>query len=553
MKKTKVLFVSVGKGCSALMAEAIMNHLYDGQFDTAALGATPELSPEVKAVLAEVGIEGKGACALIDQVFQNDATIDHLILLGREDFPDYASYMARFPNVNSLQHGIDEPSILPSAGGDGLLHYRRVRDEILIFLKGPVIATLLSNTSFQSDTKEKISFFEKYLTVWVLLCMVIGALIGYFRPDIVENGLKKAEIYRISIPISVLLWVMIFPMLLQIDFQAIWEVMRNPGPIFLTTFVNFGIQPFTMYLVAYLFFNYIYAGIIPHSLAQEYLAGCILLGGAPCTAMVFVWSVLVGGSPGYTLMQVAINDAIMLVLYLPTMLLLLNASSIPLPYETIAISVCFFIAIPLFLAALTRHWLLRHGGKSVLDGVINSLKPVCTVGLLATLVLIFIYQGRTMGEKPLHILLIIVPLSIQTFAIFGLTFWLGYMVCMEETILFPAALISTSNFFELAVAIAISIYGPESGASLATVVGVLVEVPTMLCLVWLCKRFKGTVQKRCSECDEKCPHLRALVSNCSSNNNNSKKGVEVSQHEEDPHQSNEVELVPSAIMGENNL
>eukprot|EP01031_Cornospumella_fuschlensis_P033230 gene33230-40204_t len=215
MKKTKVVFVSVGKGCSALMAEAITNHLYDGQFDTAALGATPELSPEVRAVLAEVGIEGKGACTLIDQVFQNDATTDHMILLGRQDFPDYASYMARFPNVNSLQHGIDEPSILPSAGDDGLQHYRRVRDEILIFLKGPVIATLLSNTSFQSDTKEKISFFEKYLTVWVLLCMVIGALIGYFRPDIVENGLKK------------------------IDFQAIWEVMRNPGPIFLTTFVNF--------------------------------------------------------------------------------------------------------------------------------------------------------------------------------------------------------------------------------------------------------------------------------------------------------------------------
>lgn len=362
-------------------------------------------------------------------------------------------------------------------------------------------------TADPDEPVDGISFFERYLTVWVLICMVIGALIGYYQPGIVD-ALKEAEIYKISIPIAVLLWVMIFPMLLQIDFNAVFHAITNPGPIVLTTLVNFGVQPFTMYIVALVFFRYIYSSYIPRDLADEYLAGCVLLGGAPCTAMVFVWSVLVGGNPGYTLVQIAVNDGVMLVLYLPTMLLLLEASSIPIPYDTIAISVCFFIAIPLFLAILVRHMLLQHGGQPLLDKTIHTLKPVCTIGLLSTLILIFIYQGETIGEKPIHILLIIIPLALQTFIIFALTFWLGFTVCIEFEVLAPASLISTSNFFELAVAIAISIYGPDSGASLATVVGVLVEVPLMLFLVQVCKKLHPAVNKRCAECDEKCKALR---------------------------------------------
>lgn len=266
-----------------------------------------------------------------------------------------------------------------------------------------------------------------------------------------------------------------------------------------------------MYGVCVLFFNVIYSTVISKDLQSEYLAGCILLGGAPCTAMVFVWSVMVGGDPGYTLMQVAVNDAVMLVLYLPTMLLLLNASSIPIPYGTIAFSVALFIAVPLVLAIFTRKFLIRRGGKELLDTVINDIKHIVPVGLLATLILIFIYQGRTIGEKPLHILLIMVPLTLQTVAIFGLTFGLGYWFCLEYVYLCPAALISTSNFFELAVAIAISIYGPDSGASLATVVGVLVEVPTMLMLVWACKRLKPMVDARAADLGAKQRGIPGIV------------------------------------------
>ena len=364
----------------------------------------------------------------------------------------------------------------------------------------------------QEDTEEAppvatISFFEKYLSVWVVICMATGSLIGYFAP---ASGveLKKAELYGISIPIAVLLWVMIFPMLLQIDFVAFMSAAKNPGPIILTTTVNFGIQPFLMYVIAMVFFRYIYASIIPSDLANEYLAGCILLGGAPCTAMVFVWSLLVGGNAGYTLMQVAVNDVLVLVLYLPTMLLLLNASSIPIPYETIALSVVLFIVAPLILSIIVRQVSLKNGGQDRLNKTIETFKPVTTAGLLATLVLIFIYQGRTIGNKPLHILLIAVPLTIQTIAIFALTYFLGFSVCMDSKILAPAALISTSNFFELAVAIAISVYGADSGASLATVVGVLVEVPTMLVLVRVCKYLEPWTKQRGLDCDSNCKSLR---------------------------------------------
>lgn len=427
--------------------------------------------------------------------------------------------LANYPNIMAVKHiqrELGDPLESLSGPRQKMRELRRVRDEIelLVLTLHPDLIVghekLAERDQLVALKPAKIAFFEKYLSVWVLLCMVTGSLIGYFVPD-AGPQLKKAEIFRISVPIAVLLWIMIFPMLLQIDFAAFMSAAKNPGPIVLTTTVNFGIQPFTMYVVALVFFRYIYATIIPTDLANEYLAGCILLGGAPCTAMVFVWSLLVGGDAGYTLMQVAVNDVLVLVLYLPTMLLLLNASSIPIPYDTIAISVGLFIVAPLTMSIIVRTQALRHGGVERLNRVIEYCKPVTTVGLLATLVLIFIYQGRTIGNKPLHILLIAIPLTVQTVAIFALTYYLGYTVCMEPSVLAPAALISTSNFFELAVAIAISVYGADSGAALATVVGVLVEVPTMLVLVRVCKQLEPLLLQRGRDCETKCNGLRAFA------------------------------------------
>lgn len=531
--KPRVLFLCTHNANRSQMAEALARRLFGENAHVASAGSHPgeAVNPKAVAVLKEIGIDWSlSTPKALHEVFpssvdseDDSAIIDLVVTLCSND--GVGCPLVRGKHVAKyLHHVFDDPSQLPESGEDGLDEYRRVRDEIKEYLQAlplpqstfPVEDNLESNdnkdgiVAMEKPDGEGISFFEKYLTVWVLLCMIIGGLIGFFRPSIV-TALKQAEVYQISIPIAALLWVMIFPMLLQIDFHAVYAAIANPGPIVLTTLVNFGIQPFTMYVVALVFFRYVYRGLMSEELADEYLAGCILLGGAPCTAMVFVWSVLVGGDPGYTIVQVAVNDAMMLVLYLPTMLLLLRASSIPLPYETIAVSVAFFIAIPLFLAIAFRTWLLRTGGREQLQRTIDYLKPVCPMGLLATLVLIFIYQGETIGNKPVHILLIIIPLSIQTFAIFALTFFLGYVVCMDFTVLCPAALISTSNFFELAVAIAVSLYGPQSGASLATVVGVLVEVPTMLCLVHLCKRWKGMIQERCNSCDENCPQLRALA------------------------------------------
>jgi ACR3 family arsenite transporter len=526
MSNPKILFLCTHYSCRCQIAEGLMKHIYGEGVEVASAGSNPGPSVNGSAiqVLKEIGIDiSQHFPKPTSEVFANDITIDYVITLCSHDGVGSPLISGR-KVLNYIHRIFDDPSAMPAEGDDGLDNYRRVRGEIEDFLRSLPIADQVSETSVVENSaalavaeNDGISFFERYLTIWVLLCMVIGTLIGFFQPASVD-ALKLAEVYKISIPIAVLLWVMIFPMLLQINFNAVYNAITNPGPIVLTTFVNFGIQPFTMYVVAFVFFRYIYSTVIPRDLADEYLAGCILLGGAPCTAMVFVWSVLVGGDPGYTVVQVAVNDGMMLILYLPTMLLLLQASSIPLPYETIAISVCFFIAIPLLLAVVVRKMLLKYGGEPLLEKTIHALKPVCTIGLLATLILIFIYQGATIGQKPIHILLIIIPLSLQTFVIFGLTFWLGFTVCMDFNVLAPASLISTSNFFELAVAIAISIYGPDSGASLATVVGVLVEVPTMLFLVYICKQLRPTVQKRCDECDEKCPRLRNF-GNCKRNSN----------------------------------
>lgn len=346
-----------------------------------------------------------------------------------------------------------------------------------------------------------MGIFDRYLSVWVALCMLTGGLIGYFVPGAVD-ALARAQVAQVSVPIAVLLWLMIAPMLLQIDFAALVRVREQPLALLLATFVNWAIQPFTMFGLAVLFFRVAFTGVITdRGLADSYLAGCVLLGGAPCTAMVFVWSLLVGGDPGYTVVQIAVNDLLMLALYLPTVMLLLGVSSIPLPYDTIAVSVGLFIAAPLLVAALTRTLVVRRWGAAALDKLIAWLKPVVPVGLLATLVLIFITQGRTIGDKPLHIVLIMVPLLLQTIGIFALTYVAGYWLCVPHRFLAPAALIGTSNFFELAVACAIYVYGSNSGAALSTVVGVLVEVPIMLVLVKACHWLRPMLERHIATCE----------------------------------------------------
>lgn len=328
--------------------------------------------------------------------------------------------------------------------------------------------------------------------------MVCGALIGFYAP-FVADALATAEFARINAIVAVLIWIMILPMLVQIDFAALWAVRRAPGAVALTCFLSYAVKPFTMFGLALLFLNVFYTGVIPDpNLRGSYVAGLILLAGAPCTAMVFVWSALVGGDGAYTLVQVAANDVLMLGLFVPIVGGLIGAANIDMPWVTVVYTVLLFIVAPLIIASLVRTSVLKWRGEAFLrERVVGPSKPATIVALLATLLLIFIFQGRVIGERPLHILLLAVPIILQCVGVFVLCFALGFHFRIPHERLAPACLIGTSNFFELAVAVAISVYGLQSGAALATVVGVLVEVPVMLALVHVCKLLKPALDKRC--------------------------------------------------------
>jgi len=333
-----------------------------------------------------------------------------------------------------------------------------------------------------------LSTFERYLSVWVALCILAGIGIGWLLPAF-PAALKQAEIAHVSIPVAVLIWLMIYPMMLRIDFNRVLEVGRRPKGVLLTLTVNWAIKPFLMAGISALFFYTVFRGLIPSTLASEYYAGAILLGAAPCTAMVFVWSYLSNGDPAYTLVQVALNDLVLIALFAPIVKGLLGLSQIYVPYDTIFLSVVLYVVFPLTLGVLTRKWLLRRRGESWFKDVfLRRLRPVTIFGLLLTLVILFSYQGGTILAHPLHILLIAVPLLIQTLLIFWLTYAAAWLLRLPHSIAAPASQIGASNFFELAVAAAISIFGLESGAALATVVGVLVEVPIMLTLVLIANR-----------------------------------------------------------------
>lgn len=325
--------------------------------------------------------------------------------------------------------------------------------------------------------------FEKYLTLWVIICIVVGVLIGNVLGE--QMGwLSKLEIYTVNIPVAILVWLMIYPMMVQIDFSSLKNVSKNLRGLGLTVVVNWLIKPFTMAFFAWLFFDKIYQCIIQPEIAQEYIAGAILLGAAPCTAMVFVWSYLTKGDANYTLVQVSVNDIILLFAFIPIVRLLLGITNIEIPMNTLVTSVVTFVAIPLLAGYLTNRYLIRLKGEPWFkEKFLAVLKPVSIFALLITLILLFAFQGNRITENPLHILLIAVPLTIQTYFIFFVSWFAGRKLKLNHHICAPAAMIGASNFFELSVAVAISLFGLNSGATLATVVGVLIEVPVMLSLV----------------------------------------------------------------------
>lgn len=333
------------------------------------------------------------------------------------------------------------------------------------------------------EAKPGIGFFERYLTVWVIVCMVVGVLIGKFLPGI-PDFLGRFEYANVSTPIAILIWLMIYPMMLKVDFQSIKNVGKNPKGLFVTWVTNWLIKPFTMFGIAWFFFFVVFKALIPAELARDYLSGAVLLGAAPCTAMVFVWSHLSKGNAAYTVVQVATNDLIILVGFTPIVAFLLGVGGVTIPWDTLILSVVLFVVIPLAGGIMTRSIITKKRG---LDYFQNSFIPkfgnVTTIGLLLTLVIIFSFQGNVILENPLHIVLIAIPLVIQTFLIFFIAYLASKVLKLPHDIAAPAGMIGASNFFELAVAVAISLFGTQSPVALATIVGVLVEVPVMLTLV----------------------------------------------------------------------
>ena len=342
-----------------------------------------------------------------------------------------------------------------------------------------------------SKEKSAISVFQRYLTVWVIMCMVIGILIGKFLPQI-PDFLNRFEYAKVSIPMAILIWLMIYPMMMKVDFQSIKNVGKNPKGLFVTWITNWLIKPFTMYAIASLFFFVIFKAFITPDLATEYLAGAVLLGAAPCTAMVFVWSSLTKGDPAYTVVQVATNDLIILVAFIPIVKFLLGVSNVTVPWDTLILSVILFVVIPLAGGMLTRYFVTKKKGKDYFENTfVKKFDGITTIGLLLTLIMIFSFQGNVILENPLHIVLIAVPLILQTFLIFAIAYAACKLLKLPHKIAAPAGMIGASNFFELAVAVAVALFGTTSPAALATTVGVLTEVPVMLFLVKVANSTKG--------------------------------------------------------------
>ncbi|MFK4752056.1 ACR3 family arsenite efflux transporter [Oceanobacter antarcticus] len=332
-----------------------------------------------------------------------------------------------------------------------------------------------------------MGIFERFLSVWVAVAIVAGIALGLWVPE-VFTAIAAAEVARVNLVVAVLIWLMIYPMMIQIDLGAIRDVGRKPKGLLLTLVINWLIKPFSMALLGWLFFRVFFASWVDPQTASEYIAGMILLGVAPCTAMVFVWSQLTKGDPNYTLVQVSVNDLIMVFAFAPITGFLLGVTDIQVPWNTLMLSVGLYVVLPLLAGYLTRKVLTVDGSAEALNRFVAAIKPWSIVGLITTVVILFGLQANTIVARPLDILLIAIPLAIQTYGIFAIAYWAALRLKLAHNIAAPACMIGTSNFFELAVAVAISLFGLHSGAALATVVGVLVEVPVMLSLVAFANR-----------------------------------------------------------------
>ena len=338
-----------------------------------------------------------------------------------------------------------------------------------------------------------MSLFERYLTLWVFLCIVFGVMLGQFFPAPFQ-WLGSLQVAQVNLPVGILIWVMIIPMLLRIDFSSLRQVGRHWRGIGVTLFINWAVKPFSMAILGWLFIRHVFSPYLPAEQLDSYIAGLVLLAAAPCTAMVFVWSRLVKGEPLFTLSQVALNDAIMIFAFAPLVAMLLGLSAIVVPWDTLLISVLLYIVLPVLLSQIWRKYLLICGAAA-LERTLQILHPLSLLSLLATLVLLFAFQGKAIVAHPLIIAMLAVPITIQVYFTSGLAYWLNRRLGVEHCVAGPSALIGASNFFELAVAAAISLFGFESGAALATVVGVLIEVPVMLSVVYLVNRSQGWYQK----------------------------------------------------------
>ena len=339
-----------------------------------------------------------------------------------------------------------------------------------------------------------MSLFERYLTLWVFLCIIAGVLLGQFFPGVFA-AISALELARVNLPVALLIWFMIVPMLVRIDFRALKQVTRHWRGISVTLFINWAVKPFSMALLGWLFIGWLFRPWLPAAEIDSYIAGLILLAAAPCTAMVFVWSNLTRGEPHFTLSQVALNDAIMIVAFAPIVALLLGLSAIAVPWETLLLSVGLYIVVPVIVAQLIRRAVLASGGEAALQELLKRLQPLSLLALLATLVLLFAFQGQQIVAQPMVIALLAVPIVIQVYFNSGLAYLLNRLSGEQHCVAGPSALIAASNFFELAVAAAISLFGLNSGAALATVVGVLIEVPVMLSVVHIVNRSKGWYEK----------------------------------------------------------
>jgi ACR3 family arsenite transporter len=338
--------------------------------------------------------------------------------------------------------------------------------------------------------KPAMGLFERYLTLWVFLCIIVGITLGQMLPSLFSS-VSAMEVAKVNLPVAVLIWLMIIPMLIKIDFAALGQVARHWRGIGVTLFINWAVKPFSMALLGWLFIGGLFKSYLPAEQIDSYIAGLILLASAPCTAMVFVWSNLTKGEPHFTLSQVALNDAIMIVAFAPIVALLLGLSSITVPWDTLLLSVLLYIVVPVIVAQIIRNAMLASGGESRLQILLKSIQPISLLALLATLVLLFAFQGQQILAQPIVIALLAVPILIQVYFNAGLAYLLNRWTGEEHCVAGPSALIGASNFFELAVAAAISLFGLHSGAALATVVGVLIEVPVMLSIVSIVNRSKG--------------------------------------------------------------